>query len=188
MRYSVVIILSTMCGCAGTSLAYTAIRESPVPLRSRPAAQVEVFMTKPPERPHVELGIVESQQEPGSTDDAPDVIAKMRALAGQHGCDALVIIGRNDATSETMLAPGGGSRVYTLSGYRASCIAYLQAATPAPKTPPRAELPVACVPNATQACVGPGGCRGGQECTADGRAWTRCDCGPTPLPPTAAEQ
>jgi hypothetical protein len=36
----------------------------------------------------------------------------------------------------------------------------------------------ACVPGATQACVGPGGCRGGQACAADGLIFGPCDCGP----------
>jgi hypothetical protein len=35
----------------------------------------------------------------------------------------------------------------------------------------------ACTPGATQACVGPGGCQGGQFCTPDGMAFSSCDCG-----------
>jgi hypothetical protein len=34
-----------------------------------------------------------------------------------------------------------------------------------------------CVPGATQTCVGPGACRGGQQCLADGAAYGPCDCG-----------
>jgi hypothetical protein len=187
MRCVVLISVLTMFGCAGTSLKYTPTQQSTTPVRVRPAAQVEVFMTTPPERPHVKLGIVESQQEEGSSDGAPEVIAKMRAFAGEHGCDGLVIFANNDAVSETMLAPGGGSRVYTLSGYRAYCIAYVGGAAPAPKAPPE-ELPIVCVPNATQVCYGPGACRGGQSCATDGRSWSSCDCGPLPAPsqPAAA--
>ena len=48
----------------------------------------------------------------------------------------------------------------------------------------------ACVPGATQACVGPGACRGGQQCLADGAAFGPCDCGATtpaaPAPPAPA--
>jgi hypothetical protein len=33
------------------------------------------------------------------------------------------------------------------------------------------------VPGATQACVGPGGCSGGQVCAADGGRFEACDCG-----------
>jgi hypothetical protein len=35
-----------------------------------------------------------------------------------------------------------------------------------------------CIPGATQACVGPAGCSGGQACLSDGSALGPCDCGP----------
>ena len=34
-----------------------------------------------------------------------------------------------------------------------------------------------CVPGATNACYGPGQCRGVQICIADGTGWGSCDCG-----------
>lgn len=34
-----------------------------------------------------------------------------------------------------------------------------------------------CMPGATQACVGPGGCSGGQACREDGGGYGPCDCG-----------
>ena len=48
-----------------------------------------------------------------------------------------------------------------------------------------------CVPGATQTCVGPGACRGGQQCLADGAAFGPCDCGgaaalPAPTSPALA--
>lgn len=46
---------------------------------------------------------------------------------------------------------------------------------PEPDPEPKAER--ACVPGATQACVGPGGCSGGQFCLDDGSRFSRCDCG-----------
>ena len=36
-----------------------------------------------------------------------------------------------------------------------------------------------CVPGATQACVGPAGCSGGQACLPDGSGFGACDCGAT---------
>ncbi len=38
---------------------------------------------------------------------------------------------------------------------------------------------LACVPGATQQCVGPGSCNGAQSCNATGTAWSACDCGAT---------
>ncbi len=36
-----------------------------------------------------------------------------------------------------------------------------------------------CTPFDTQECSGPGACKGGQMCKADGTGWTSCDCGST---------
>jgi len=47
------------------------------------------------------------------------------------------------------------------------------AEAPGPPKPP----PQACVPGSTQECVGPGGCRGGQACNAEGTGYSPCDCG-----------
>jgi xyloglucan-specific endo-beta-1,4-glucanase len=38
---------------------------------------------------------------------------------------------------------------------------------------------VSCAPFDTQDCWGPGACKGGQMCQADGTGWTQCDCGST---------
>jgi hypothetical protein len=43
-----------------------------------------------------------------------------------------------------------------------------------------------CTPGGTQACVGPGGCSGGQACTTNGSAFGPCDCGSPKSPGTDA--
>jgi hypothetical protein len=59
----------------------------------------------------------------------------------------------------------------------------LEPAAPSPAVAPLAPPPVeakpapACVPGATQTCVGPGGCSGGQACKADGTGYDPCNCG-----------
>jgi len=55
-------------------------------------------------------------------------------------------------------------------------------ATPQPTTP----APV-CAAGATQECIGPGACAGGQSCLPDGSGWGACDCG-TATPPTPAPE
>lgn len=50
------------------------------------------------------------------------------------------------------------------------------AAAPVVAAPAPAAAPV-CVPGATQACVGPAGCSGGQACKADGSGYDPCNCG-----------
>jgi hypothetical protein len=54
----------------------------------------------------------------------------------------------------------------------ASVAAPPSAAEPSPAPPVRA-----CFPGSTQACVGPGGCAGGQACLSDSSAFGPCDCG-----------
>ena len=52
---------------------------------------------------------------------------------------------------------------------------------PAGSAPPG--VPVrACVPGATQSCVGPAGCAGGQACRSDGTGFSPCDCGSAKSP------
>ena len=48
-----------------------------------------------------------------------------------------------------------------------------------PTQPPRSkERPAqVCIPGATQRCVGPGACEGGQACLPDGSGFGPCDCG-----------
>jgi len=187
MRYGLLLSLA-LCAC-GTSLSYIPTSDAPRKQRARSADQVEIFMTGAPERPYVEVGMIESQQEKMSLDDEQDVIAKMRAYAGEQGCDALAIFSGNDAT----VSHGGSNvnNVTTLKGYRGSCLVYTgqPAAAPFPAPTPFA-TPAAnsCMPNATQLCYGPGGCRGGQSCTADGKAYTACDCGNAPAQTSSVSQ
>jgi hypothetical protein len=170
-------------GC-GTSLSYIPTRDRPGPLYMRKPEQVEIFMTSKPDRPFVELGMIESQQHELSGDSAQDVVEKMRAFAGEHGCDALVIFAGNDTVSD----PGGDLPSTSLKGYRGSCLVYVAGRPPAGSPPPpaasafgrpqpRAAAALSCMPNSTQLCYGTAGCRGGQRCTDDGRSWTMCDCG-----------
>ena len=181
MRYPGILFVLLAAGMSigcGTSLTYIPTADRPHPLQVRKPEQVEIFMTGKPDRPFVEIGMIESQQEDASQDGSRALIAKMRAFAGKRGCDALVIFSDNN-TVEGMGGPY--SIVTTLKGYRGSCLVYVSGPS---ASDPVAGEPVAspasalhCVPNATQLCVGPGGCRGGQRCAANGKAWTICDCG-----------
>jgi|GEM_PF-1600735 len=41
---------------------------------------------------------------------------------------------------------------------------------------------LACIPGATQACLGPGACSGAQLCSANGSGFGACNCGPLGVP------
>jgi hypothetical protein len=43
-----------------------------------------------------------------------------------------------------------------------------------------------CSPGETRTCVGAGACQGGQACSADGKSFGACDCGPAPAAGAAA--
>ncbi|HEX6277391.1 MAG TPA: hypothetical protein VFZ53_30320 [Polyangiaceae bacterium] len=49
--------------------------------------------------------------------------------------------------------------------------------------------PGGCFPGSTQACLGPGACKGAQTCGADGKSYSACDCGgaPAAVPAPAPE-
>lgn len=117
-------------GC-GTAIEYTELNTPPGPMRPRDAASVEVFTTTPPPRPFVEVGMIESQQESGlSTDGMGEIIAQMREVAAERGCDALVISGSNDAVEGQAHHDHG--YVGTLKGYRGACVVYTgEASAPA---------------------------------------------------------
>jgi hypothetical protein len=64
--------------------------------------------------------------------------------------------------------------------YRMTGVAYRRgsgAAKQAPPAPAQASAARACVPGATQACLGPGACKGAQACREDGSGFAACDCG-----------
>lgn len=109
-------------GC-GTRVEYTPTNTPPRPLAPRAPESVEVITVSQPTRPFVEVAILEARQESGfSTDAPPDVVAKLRAEAGEHGCDAIVMTGSADEVQGNAMH-GTGSEV-TLKGYRATCIVY----------------------------------------------------------------
>lgn len=48
--------------------------------------------------------------------------------------------------------------------------------------PESTKPPLACTPGLSQACVGIGGCHGGQACLEDGSGFGPCQCAPTARP------
>jgi hypothetical protein len=73
---------------------YTALREPPHPLVSRPASEIEIFSSSAPGRAHVDLGLIYVRVLGGW--DAQ--IHAMREAASEHGCDALALSGGWGAT------------------------------------------------------------------------------------------
>lgn len=167
MRLTFIIIALLYSAACGTSHVFIQTAAPPRELLARDPSQVAIFMSGRPERPHREIGMIESQQEsPYSEDSAQAIIDKMRAYAGTRGCDALVLLSSNNAT--VVSGSSGYTSSRTLVGYRGACLVYAQTDNVAP----------VCRAHATQQCTGESGCRGLQRCAANGAGYKLCECVP----------
>jgi hypothetical protein len=173
--------LATLAAC-GTRLVVTNTNTPPRAMTPRSPESVQVFSTSPPPAPYVEVALIEArQQSEYSVDRENVVIDKLRKKAGEMGCDGLVMTGSADSVVGSSDDKSGYVR--TLKGYKATCIVFTgeaPASKDAAPTGPR------CIPNETRACIGPGGCSGGQACSADGASFTLCECAVTPGPAPSA--
>lgn len=113
----------------------------------------------------------------------------MHELLGAETGQSQVSVQKSEATFYCGKLPGGRERpmieLKREHPLESSKPASEAAPTPssAPEAPPPPPPPRACVPGATQSCIGPGGCSGGQACASDGSHFEPCDCGnPPPRP------
>jgi hypothetical protein len=153
-------------------VGYTPTNPPPRPLSPRAAAEVTVFSAGARLPPSVEVGVFEAEQRGKHATSA--LVEALRERAGSVGCDGLLLIGSDERLV------GGDSSKKVLRSYRGACLVFLAGARPAPSAPPPPVATAAsrvCSPGATQACIGPGGCRGGQPCADSGLRWEVCDCG-----------
>jgi hypothetical protein len=89
------------------------------------------------------------------------------------------------APSPEVGAPSAAATVNALPVVTSAAPVQVAPVAAAPQPAPRASAPLPerhCVPGATQACVGPAGCSGGQACLADASGFGACDCGPVAAP------
>lgn len=105
----------------------------------------------------------------------------LRELFGHEAGQSRVVVERSDAT----IYCGQSAPREPIRLVREPEAAMTLPAKPAPATPPAAAARV-CVPGATQACVGPGGCSGGQSCADDGSRFGDCNCGSAAATPSSA--
>jgi hypothetical protein len=172
--------LLCLVGC-GTAVSFTPSGKTVPGTRAHEASDVELISV-PPDRPYVQIGLIEAQQESEFSPDNNQVILhKMRTVAGQNGCHALLVQGANDAVVGGGISGiNGNSSVKTLKGYRGACLVFTgPQRRPSHSTIPPTATP-RCIPNESRLCYGPGGCRGGQACLPSGAAYSACDCGTVP--------
>jgi hypothetical protein len=144
-RVTVGLALAMLAAGCGTAIEYTELNTPPGPMQPRDPGSVEVFTTSRPARPFTEVGLIESQQESGlSTDGMAEIIQQMRIVAGERGCDALIISGANDAVVGH--ANNDHGHVQTLKGYRGACVVYTGEAPPMAPSPAQAASPAPAAP------------------------------------------
>jgi len=142
----------------------------------RAPEEVQVFSTAPPNRAYVEVGLLEAGQDSYNYASTEELIEKLRSYAGRKGCEGLIITGSADRVESQGKSPTGSTIVETKRGFKAACVMFVDesAAATASATQPNAP---SCIPGESRACVGVGGCKGGQVCSADGKRFDACDCG-----------
>lgn len=126
-----------LAGC-GTSIKTTAINSPPRPMQPRPPETVELFTSGPPARQHVDVAIIEAEEQSSlSVSDTGDVVRSLREHGAEMGCDAVVVGGASsrdpgvrDMESWINEDPKGRK------GFYATCIVYT--APPAPVSAPAA--------------------------------------------------
>src|SRR5688572_28234107 len=81
----------TLLGCA-TFVTATPINPPPRPLVPREASSVQVIATTPPAEPHVDVALLQVEQQQGLNRQGTDyMIQRLREKAAELGCDAVYI-------------------------------------------------------------------------------------------------
>lgn len=96
---------------------------------ARDPAQVELFTSGAPPRPHVDVALIEAEEESSfSTHRTPEMLRELRYKGAQLGCDAVVVGGMSsrdpgigDAESWIVERPKGRKGMY------ATCIMFTEA-------------------------------------------------------------
>lgn len=103
----------------GSTLALTPLNASPRALAPLEPDSVEMFTSSLPNRPYVEVALLEVQQTgAASFDSSSDVLIKLRRVAAKHGCEGVILNGSANSTL------GNAQNVQTLVGYRGTCIVF----------------------------------------------------------------
>ncbi len=122
----VALILTLGAAACGSSVKTIAINPAPHAMTPRPPETVEMFTSGPPQRPYVDVALMEAEEESSfSTHKTPEMLTALRERGAQMGCDAIVFGGMssrdpNLGDTETWLNDDAKGR----KGIYATCIVY----------------------------------------------------------------
>lgn len=123
------------------SIDYSPLNAPPRAMGPRDPATVEVFVERRPERPVVEVGQFEIEQNSPASGGMSTMVEKLRTRAGELGCDGLILGEATERiqslTSQSVAPPTGGGvaitagtgQVNTVRGRRAVCFVYKDSAS-----------------------------------------------------------
>jgi hypothetical protein len=152
-------VLLALVGC-GTAIRTTAINAPPRPMAPRPPDSVELFTSGAPDRPHVDVAFIETEEQSSlSVSDTPEMLRALREEGGRMGCDAVVLGGASSRDpgvrdAETWILEDSKGR----KGFYGTCIVYTAPPAPpaaAPPAPPAAAPAAAAPPAAAPAAAAP---------------------------------
>jgi hypothetical protein len=88
------LVLGFLCFGCGLDVSVTTVNSPPRELWKKAPESVEVYTSSAPSRPHVDVAILEVVEQSGSAEfDTGEMLAKLRQVAADHGCDAIHISG-----------------------------------------------------------------------------------------------
>jgi hypothetical protein len=122
-------------GCPA-DVYYTQLLRPPHPLVPRRAEDVQLLVVTPPSAPHVNIGLLQVTSGIDATDTTA-MVARLRAEAAAHGCDAVLVTSINNQTPKNARPDVQGSCiVYELPPANAPPPAGAAASAPAAAPPP----------------------------------------------------
>jgi hypothetical protein len=132
-----VLLAGTAMGCfmpggPYSLVKYTLVNQPPRPLVRRTPDSVDVFLGRPPDRPHVDVGLFEARREladVGYYRQVGDALASLRLHGALRGCDAIAVLDFDQVTR------------YDGDVVRAVCAMYTDAQAAQTKLAPPPPLP-----------------------------------------------
>jgi len=104
-------------GCASpNAVIYSPVNTPPRAFVRRTPASVDMFVGKPPTRPHVDVGMFEvyqGQKNDGTRLSTEDMFGTLRLHAALRGCDAVQVMGVELAGKEEWRVVRGVCEMYT---------------------------------------------------------------------------
>ena len=112
------VLAACLAGCVTASQTFTPLNPLPRDLKAHRPDQVEVFSSAPPQRPHVDVGLITVEE--GLADQTPtELISALRQIAADLGCDALVLAPPGSKAGPDFFANPTSYKVYA-----GTCVAY----------------------------------------------------------------